>query len=108
MDNDLSQQDYVRRVLDAYRSTSGTAGTVRRPDRVLAEQLYRRGVPVQVVENALVLAATRRLMRPADAPPLGTVRSLAYFVPVIEEVLELSVSPDYFRYLRHRLQTRPR
>ena len=106
MDNDLSQQDYVRRILDAYRSTPGTAGTIRRPDRVLAEQLYRRGVSVQVVENALVLAATRRLMRPDDAPPLGTVRSLAYFVPVIEEVLELRVSPDYFRYLRHRLQTR--
>jgi hypothetical protein len=103
MDNDL-QQDYVRRVLDAYRSTPGTAGTIRRPDRMLAEQLYRRGVSVQVVENALVLAATRRLMRPADAPPLGTVRSLAYFVPVIEEVLELHVSPDYFRYLRHRLE----
>ena len=105
MDNDLSQQDYVRRVLDAYRSTPGTAGTIRRPDRMLAEQLYRRGVSPQVVENALVLAATRRLMRPADAGPRGTVRSLAYFVPVIEEVLELRVSPDYFRYLRHRLQT---
>ena len=104
MDNDL-QQDYVRRVLGAYRNTPGTAGTIRRPDRMLAEQLYRRGVSVEVVENALVLAATRRLMRPDDAPPLGTVRSLAYFVPVIEEVLELRVSPDYFRYLRHRLQT---
>jgi hypothetical protein len=103
MDKDL-QRDYVRRVLDAYRSTPGTAGTIRRPDRMLAEQLYRRGVSVQVIENALVLAATRRLMRPPDAPPLGTVRSLAYFVPVIEEVLELRVSPDYFRYLRHRLQ----
>ena len=103
MDNDL-QQDYVRRVLDAYRSTPGTAGTIRRPDRMLAEQLYRRGVSVEVVENALVLAATRRLMRPDDAPPLATVRSLAYFVPVIEEVLELRVSPDYFRYLRHRLE----
>ena len=103
MDNDL-QQDYVRRVLDAYRSTPGTAGTIRRPDRMLAEQLYRRGVSVEVVENALVLAATRRLMRPDDAPPLGTVRSLAYFVPVIEEVLELRVSQDYFRYLKHRLE----
>jgi hypothetical protein len=43
-------------------------------------------------------------MRPADAAPLGTIRSLAYFLPVIEEVLELHVSPDYFRYLRHKLK----
>ena len=78
-------------------------GTARRPDRVLAAQLYQRGISVSVIENAFVLAATRRLMRPADAPPLGTIRSLAYFLPVIEEVLELRVSPDYFHYLRHRL-----
>jgi hypothetical protein len=56
-----------------------------------------------VIENALVLAATRRLIRPADAPPLGAIRSLAYFLPVIEEVLELRVSQDYFNYLRHKL-----
>jgi hypothetical protein len=43
-------------------------------------------------------------MRPADAPPLGAIRSLAYFLPVIEEVLSLRVSADYFRYLRHKLE----
>ncbi len=78
-------------------------GTVRRADRLLAAQLYQRGLSVNVIENALVLAATRRLIRPADAPPLGAIRSLAYFLPVIEEVLELRVSPDYFNYLRHKL-----
>ncbi|HEY6340311.1 MAG TPA: hypothetical protein VIY49_02370 [Bryobacteraceae bacterium] len=45
----------------------------------------------------------RRLVRPPDAPPLGTIRSLAYFLPVIDEVLDLRVSPDYFDYLRHKL-----
>ena len=63
------------------------AGTVRRPDRLLAAQLHERGVPLEAVENALVLAAARRLIRPPDSPPLGTIRSLAYFSPVIEEVL---------------------
>jgi hypothetical protein len=43
-------------------------------------------------------------MRPADAPPLGIIRSLAYFLPVIEEVLGLRVSLDYFQYLRHKLE----
>jgi hypothetical protein len=103
MDDNRGQEEYTRRVLEAYRKTPGTMGTVRRPDRVLAAQLYQRGVSVSVIENALVLAGTRRLMRPADAPPLGTIRSLAYFLPVIEEVLELRVSPDYFQYLRLKL-----
>jgi len=69
----------------------------------MAAQLYARGVPLPTVENALVLAASRRLLRPAEAPPLATVRSLAYFLPVINEVLELAVSPDYFRYLRRQI-----
>jgi hypothetical protein len=104
MDDGRSQEEYVRRVLEVYRKTPGTMGTVRRPDRVLAAQLYQRGIPVSLIENAFVLAATRRLMRPADAPPLGSIRSLAYFLPVIEEVLALHVSQEYFDYLRHKLE----
>jgi len=103
MDNGLGPEEYMRQVLEAYRKTPGTLGTVRRSDRMLAAQLYQRGLSVKVIQNALVLAATRRMIRPPDAPPLGTIRSLAYFLPVIEEVLELRVSPDYFEYLRYKL-----
>ena len=104
MDDGCGQAEYILRVLEAYRKTPGTMGTVRHPDRVLAAQLHQRGVSVSVIENAFVLAATRRLMRSTDAPPLGTIRSLAYFLPVIEEVLGLRVSPDYFQYLRQKLE----
>jgi len=103
MDEGRSQEEYIRLVLEAYRKTPGTMGTVRRADRMLAAQLYQRGLSVRVIENALVLAAARRLIRPDDAPPMGTIRSLAYFLPVIEEVLDLRVSPDYFQHLRQKL-----
>ncbi len=104
MDDGIGIEEYVRRVLEAYRKTPGTMGTVRRPDRTLAAQLFQRGISLSVVENALVLAATRRLVRRPDSAPLSPVRSLAYFLPVIEEVLELHVSPEYFQYLRQKLQ----
>ena len=103
MDDNRGQEEYVRQVLEAYRKTPGTMGTIRRPDRMLAAQLYQRGVALSVIENALVLAAVRRLILPANAPPLGSVRSLAYFPPVIEEVLDLKVSTGYFQHLRHKL-----
>jgi len=102
--NPANQDEYVRQVLDAYRKTPGTMGTVRRPDRLLAAQLHQRGVPLVAVENASVLAAARRLIRPTDSAPLGTIRSLAYFLPVIDEVLNLRVNPDYFRYLRQKIE----
>ena len=104
MDDGRGREEYIRQVLEAYCKTPGTTRTVRRPDRMLAAQLYQRGLAVSVIENAFVLAATRRLMRPADAPTLGTIRSLAYFLPVIEEVLGMNVSPEYFQYVRRKLE----
>jgi hypothetical protein len=44
------------------------------------------------------------MIRPAGSPPLTTIRSLAYFLPVIEEVLSLSVSPGYFQHLRQKIE----
>jgi hypothetical protein len=99
----MGREEYVRKLIEAYRTTPGTTGSIRRPDRVLAAQLHQRGVPLRTVENALVLAVARRLQHCPEAPPLGTIRSLAYFVPVIEEVLEGKVGQNYFDYLRYRL-----
>jgi len=99
----MDSSQYARRALEAYRSTPGTCGVVRKPDRAFALQLFARGVPLAVVENAIVLACARRLARPADAVPLSVIRSFAYFSPVIDEVLELPVGDAYFQYLRQRL-----
>ena len=80
------------------------AGVSRRPDRV-------GGRPTLPAWH-LGERDRKRIRAGGDAPfdaaraaaPRGTIRSLAYFLPVIEEVLELRVSPDYFQYLRYKLQ----
>jgi len=97
---EIAKKDYIRKVLDAYRRTPGTTGAVRRNDRLLAAALYDRGVSVTTVENALILAASRRIFRPPDAVPLQPIRSLHYLLPVIDEVLQLRINQDYFRYLQ--------
>ncbi len=100
----MDQCEYVRRLLEAYRATPGTCGVIRTPDRLLAAQLHQRGVPLTAVENALILAAVRRMIRPNGAAPLATVRSLAYFLPVIDEVLAAAVDPGYYHHIRSKLQ----
>jgi hypothetical protein len=102
--NPASQADYVRNLLDAYCQTPGTTRRVHRADRLLAVQLYQRRIPLAAVQNALVLGAARRLFRNPDAPPLLTIRSLHFFMPVLDEVLTLNVSQDYFRYLKTKIQ----
>jgi hypothetical protein len=103
-DNRISRHEYVRRLVDAYRTMPGTHGKVRRADRLLAGQLYDQGIPLTAAENALVLAAARRLLRPEGAPLLNPVRSLHYFRAVIDEVMRLDVGEDYYHYVREKIE----
>ena len=78
----------------------GSGVRARRDDRRLAADLHRRGVSLVVVETALLLATARRRARPPEAPPLSPVRSLHYFLPVVEELLQSPPPDDYLDYLR--------
>jgi hypothetical protein len=69
-------------------------------DHSLARQLYEQGVPISLVESALLLGSLRRLMRPADLPPLSPIRSLGYFQPVITELQQQPLPEGYLDYLR--------
>jgi hypothetical protein len=66
--------------------------------------LTDRGVSHRVVEFAFLLASLRRLARPSDGPPLSPIRSLAYFLPVIDELLAHPAPDNYLEYLRLKLR----
>ena len=50
-----------------------------------------------------LLASLRRLLRPVDLPALSPIRSLAYFQPVIQELLSNPAPDNYLDYLRYKL-----
>jgi hypothetical protein len=102
----IDRERYVQRILDRYRSLPGTLGHVRRTDRQLAEQLHRRGVPLELVEAAFTVATCRRLFRPSDAETLEAVRTMHYYLPVLDELVHLPPHPDYIHYLETKLATR--
>jgi hypothetical protein len=89
---------HVHRVLDLYRHHPHTTGRVRKPDRLLAQDLYRQGISVANVTNALLLVAARRSHSPQH--PLSPIRSLHYFLPAIKEVRDKPLDEPYLRYLR--------
>ena len=96
---------YVSSVLTLYMDLPDTAMRVNTQDQRQARHWFDRGVPLPVVETALLLASLRRMSRPQGVPPLPRIRSLAYFQPVIEELLENPVSADYLQYLRLKLRS---
>jgi hypothetical protein len=96
----------VRAVLGRYLWLPDTPNQTSRNDRRLATMLFERGVPLLMIEAALLLAATRRALREPWFAPLPRVRSLHYFLPVIAEVLENPRDPDleYLTCLLRRLR----
>ena len=97
-------QAYELAVLILYLDLPDTAGNAGVSDRQQARRWFQRGVPLRVVETALALGSLRRLTRPAQAPPLASIRSLAYFQPVVEELLAAPVPDGYGIYLQRKLQ----
>ena len=95
--------EYVARVLTLYLGLQETPLRASRLDRHLAAAWHAQGIPLTEVDAALILAAARRGLRPADASPLGPIRSLHYFVPVLEEVRATPLSADYLAYLSGKL-----
>ncbi len=97
------RSSYIRAVLAAYVELPDTPDRPRPPDRTLAAQLFDRDVPLSTVYDALTLAYARRVLRPVEAPPLPRVRSLHYFLPVIEELVLTPLPNMYVDYLRLKL-----
>lgn len=97
----MTREVYVRTLLELYCGLPHTA--VRRPtpqDRRMATDLFDRGVPLYLAEMALLLALGRRSTRPPELPPLPPIHSLAYFLPVLEELQLEPPDPGYLDYLR--------
>jgi len=93
----MRRGQYVSRLLALYSQLPDTAATVRTADRNLAARLFNDGVPLDLACAALRVAISRRHARPPDAPPLQPIRSLHYFLPVIQEAKNLP--KDYLAFI---------
>ena len=99
---------YRKTLLDLYLRLPDTPRRISRFDLRLVRDLWEREIPLTMVETAFLLASARRANRPADALPLGPIRSLAYFLPVIEELQRtpLQHADAYLAYLRTKVSLR--
>ena len=95
---------YVSSVLTIYVDLPDTPLRATASDHWLARRFHADGVPLRVVEAALLLGSLRRLIRPPDAPGLSPIRSLAYFRPIVEELRTNPAPETYLDYLRLKLR----
>ena len=103
MTESLERRSYVCAVLASYLEWPDTPSRSRPPDRALARRLYDRDTPLRIVQQSFLLAHARRRIRPQQASPLQPIRSLYYFLPVIEELLETPLPHRYEQHLKRKL-----
>jgi hypothetical protein len=99
----ISRTLYIQRVLELYRLAPGATGHLRRSDRQLAGALHDRGISLDLVHAALLIAVARRTFRSASAPPLPPIATPHYIRPVIEELIAVPLESGYLSYIRYKL-----
>lgn len=104
LDPNSNPATYVAAVLTLYLDLPDTPLRASVPDQRQARLWFDRDVPLEVAETALLLACLRRMVRPADAPPLSRIRSLGYFQPIVEELQQNPAPAGYLHYLRLKLR----
>ena len=97
--------EFVTDVLNLYRQLPETPSKINPNDRKIATELHQRRIPMSTIESAFLLGSVRRLSRSPDMPPLSPIRSLAYFLPVIQELLHNPIADNYAEYLRLKLHS---
>jgi len=107
MPNDL--ETYRQALVDLYLRLPDTPRRLSRHDMRLVQQIWERQIPLTTMETAFLLASVRRAARRPDAIPLGPIRSLHYFLPVIEELLltPLHHGDTYLAYLPSKVPISP-
>jgi hypothetical protein len=95
---------YVSKILTLYLELPETPLHTTLYDQKRAAEFQLRGVPLDLIEAALLLGSLRRLLRPPGALPLSPIRSLAYFQPVIDELISSPLSNSYVEYLRNKMK----
>jgi hypothetical protein len=98
----MTQQAYILALRSLYLQLPNTHRRFSRCDRHLASILYQRGFSLDLVRSALLLATARRLAH-NPAHPLPPVRSLYYFLPVLEEIRLQPLPPGYLQYLERKI-----
>jgi len=73
-------------------------------DEILAHNWFRRGLSLQRIEQAILLGCVRKYASWRNNSRRSPIRSLHYFESVLEELQQQTPQPEYWNYLRSRLQ----
>jgi hypothetical protein len=97
--------EYVRRVRSVFLGLACAGGSFTAADERLARHWKSHGITIEVVENALLMAAMRKYISWFNHGPSTRIATLRYVEPVIDELREQPSWPaGYRQYIERKLR----
>jgi hypothetical protein len=100
----VEEKSYIESVRECFRILGCTTGRFGAAETAAAKDLHRRGIPLGVVEEAMLMGAVRKYSSWFEGRAPEPIQSLAYFESLITEVREKPFPPGYSAYLRKKVR----
>jgi hypothetical protein len=95
---------YVQAVRQSFVSLGCTIGKFTPRDAQFAEELQRRRVPLDLVQDALVMGACRKYISWLNGGSTEPIGSLRYFESLFAEIRERPLPAGYREYLQKKVE----
>lgn len=102
--DDPERAVYVAAVRSLFLAPACVSGVFSAADEKLSADWYRRGIPLDQVERAVLLGCTRKYVALFNHDSGSPITSLQYFAGPLEDVRDTETSLDYWRYLAARVK----
>jgi hypothetical protein len=99
-----SSESYVDSVRRLFRALSCTTGRFGPSEERLAGDFERKGITLQVLEDAMMVGACRKYVSWLNNGPSAPIASLHYFETIIEEIQERPFPLGYREFMRLQVQ----
>jgi hypothetical protein len=95
---------YVESIKNSFISLGCTTGKFTARDAQIADQFQKRRIPLELIQDALLMGACRKLISLLNGNLGEPIASLAYFEGLIAEIRERPIPADYREYLRKKVE----
>ena len=102
--NGQGHNAYVAAIRRSFVSIGCTIGNFSARDAQLAQELQRRRIPLELVQDALLMGACRKYISWLNGGSTEPIGSLRYFEGLVAEIRERPLPADYREYLLRKME----
>ncbi len=97
-------ENYIETVRECFEGLGCTSGKLGAAGVATVRQLQRRSIPLQLILDAMLLGACRKVDSWLNGGPSDPIHSMSYFEPLIAELQATPLPAGYSEHLRNQLK----